>query len=49
MDPAAVDDHALVVRQVPVVGVLKLNGVKHGLSDTEAFSLNFPRSFKLNP
>lgn len=31
-DPAAVDDHTLVVRQVPVVGVLELNGVKHRLS-----------------
>lgn len=40
MDPAAVDDHALVVRQVPVVGVLKLDGVKYRLSDTEALSLN---------
>lgn len=40
VDPAAVDDHALVVRQVPVVGVLKLDGVEHRLSDTEAFSLS---------
>lgn len=31
-DPPAVDDLALVVRQVPAVCVLKLDGVKHGLS-----------------
>lgn len=31
-DPAAVDDHALGVRQVPVVGVLQLDGVNHRLT-----------------
>lgn len=30
-DPATVDDHTLCVWQVPVVGVLKLNGVNHSL------------------
>lgn len=31
-DPPTVDDLTLVVWQVPDVGVLKLNGVKHRLS-----------------
>lgn len=31
-DPAAVDDHTLCVREVPVVGVLKLDGVNHSLA-----------------
>lgn len=30
-DPAAVDDHTLRVREVPLVGVLQLDGVKHRL------------------
>lgn len=30
-DPAAVDDHTLRVREVPVVGVLELDGVNHSL------------------
>lgn len=32
-DPPAVDDQALGVRQVPVVGVLELDGVNHGLPE----------------
>lgn len=32
-DPAAVDDHTLGVRQVPVVGVLELYGVNHSLAE----------------
>lgn len=46
-DPAAVDDDAFGVRQVSVVGVLKLDGVNDGLP-TEMHMQVRPRVSKLS-
>lgn len=46
-DPAAVDDHALRVRQVSVVGVLQLDGVNHSLKTDTKTTLFTPSNSEI--